>query len=335
MKDQPTSHGQQHPTVDEPSQINEIGSGLAQLWFARDWKRRPQQPDYHIDYILERVDNGELSGRLLGIQQKAHRTLVFTDGFAAESLSKKHLRYYLGRLELPVILLSIDTTSQSGYFLFLQEWLDQNGGLAALTGNGTKNVRVPQANRVVKNEPHRVELVHDSSRGFLNSAFLQPAFAVLGLHVANGQTLKKRREVFDAGQPASHGACFQTVLGGVLPTHSHLVERKPGLLADRQVTDLSPKLDQTPFGQLAIFGFEGSAKLLVAPFEQSVITATGFQAKQVFRHPMKHQFTRRLCRCRTSTFHASEPTVTTLGCNNEYSEGMYSYKTLVVSVLGL
>lgn len=137
-----------YPTVTEQSEIDELATGLVKQWFSSGWKLRPQIPDYYVDYAVERVEAGEMTGKIVCVQQKAHRRVPFSNGFASEQIKIEHLQYYAEKSDRPVFLILVDNTAQVGYYLFLQEWIDQQRPKLNLTGAGTKSVRVPAVNRI-------------------------------------------------------------------------------------------------------------------------------------------------------------------------------------------
>lgn len=136
------------PTVGAQYAIDQKGSGLMQQWFAAGWVLKPLRPDFHLDYLLEQSNGGELTGRMVYVQQKAHAKVEFRNGVATEQMERKHLRYYSEKVELPVFLVSIDTTTGTGSFLFLQEWVERNLPPEKLQGEGQRIVSVPQAQSI-------------------------------------------------------------------------------------------------------------------------------------------------------------------------------------------
>lgn len=136
------------PTVGAQYAIDQKGSGLMQQWFAAGWVLKSLRPDFHLDYLLEQANGGELTGRMVYVQQKAHAKVEFKDGVAAEKMERKHLRHYAQKVELPIFLAVIDTATGTGSFLFLQEWFDQNLSAEMLEGEGQRTVLVPQAQSI-------------------------------------------------------------------------------------------------------------------------------------------------------------------------------------------
>ncbi len=103
-------------TVDQQSVINTTANGFMQVWFASGWKLRPMVPDYHVDCLLERTEGGELTGKMVYFQQKAHVGVKFKDGLAREGMELKHLRYYAEKVEFPVFLVLVDTEKTKAWY---------------------------------------------------------------------------------------------------------------------------------------------------------------------------------------------------------------------------
>src|SRR5436309_3008109 len=90
-----------HPTVGPQALIDKVATALVNGWLASGWNVHPIVPNYHEDYIVERIDVGELSGVKISAQQKGHATIVFKKGLWSEQIKTKHLRYYDRKLAMP------------------------------------------------------------------------------------------------------------------------------------------------------------------------------------------------------------------------------------------
>ena len=125
---------------------------LVSGWFAKGWIVQPQEPNFHEDYVIERVEAGELSGAKIAVQLKGHATLKFKNGLTTEVMETKHLRYYAEKVRMPVFLFCVDTTKRRGYYLFLQGWIDANVQPTQLANQKKLSVRVPFANDIEDRE---------------------------------------------------------------------------------------------------------------------------------------------------------------------------------------
>ena len=75
------------------------------------------------------------------------------------------------------------------------------------------------------------------------------------------------------------------------PAPVYFCKRREGAVSAEQAADLEAQLFRSPFSKLMIRRLERFPKLLAAPFDQSVITASRFQAIKVLCHSTKQQLT--------------------------------------------
>jgi hypothetical protein len=76
-------------------QAYKTGKAVVQIfeaWLPLEWLLRVEDPDFHSDYTVEIVENGELTARQFRVQVKG-RTATLKDGKIKESFETKHLRY--------------------------------------------------------------------------------------------------------------------------------------------------------------------------------------------------------------------------------------------------
>ncbi len=92
-------------------------------WLPPRWIPRPEDPDFHIDYVIEIVKDGEPTGTHFRAQIKG-RTAKGSSTRIVESFKTKHLRYY-AKCEQPVFLFRIDPITKGGYWLFIQGYLKE------------------------------------------------------------------------------------------------------------------------------------------------------------------------------------------------------------------
>jgi len=128
--------------------MDQAATHLVEGWFSNGsgWELRRRDPDFAIDYELERILCGEPAGQYVFVQQKAADKLKFKDQGAVHVLKTKHLLYYWEMADRPVFLFLIDVTNRFGYFLFLQQWIQENSSMEALREQGTVTVYVPSGN---------------------------------------------------------------------------------------------------------------------------------------------------------------------------------------------
>jgi len=99
---------------------------LKELLQLKHFILRPLIPDYHVDYLVELVENKSPSGILFGIQLKGVESLNNKNNNIKFSLKSKHLSYYLDNIKsFPIYLIIVDTTNKKAYWLFLQKYLKE------------------------------------------------------------------------------------------------------------------------------------------------------------------------------------------------------------------
>jgi hypothetical protein len=85
-----------------------------------NWPPRKQDPDFHIDYVIELVEAGELTGVNFGVQVKGFEPTPSRSAQRKYSLLTKHLAYYVDKVEFPVFLVLVDTTNGTVFYEFMQ-----------------------------------------------------------------------------------------------------------------------------------------------------------------------------------------------------------------------
>jgi hypothetical protein len=108
-------------TVGEAHVTNKISELIFQRSLPAGWLPRKQEPDFHIDYKVELVEAGELSGINFGVQLKGWVPKKGRRKGPCYSLSTKHLRYYVEKCTLPIFLVLVDVTAEKCYWVFVQQ----------------------------------------------------------------------------------------------------------------------------------------------------------------------------------------------------------------------
>ena len=153
----------QNPTVDPQAITNRQGTTLVEKWLVKGWIPYPQTPDYHVDWIVEPTDSGELTGLKFCAQQKAKQILPKSKKQTVSiQIKAKHLIYFIEKLQLPVFAFAIDVGSEAGYYLFLQEWIDLNYSLEELRkreqNDSSISVQIPIGNLITDQSAFRAEV---------------------------------------------------------------------------------------------------------------------------------------------------------------------------------
>ncbi|MCE0483126.1 MAG: DUF4365 domain-containing protein [Methylacidiphilales bacterium] len=97
-----------------------------QDWLPTDWIPRAEEPDFHIDYSIEVVRDGEPTGLIFRAQIKGRASSKRRPNHIVEQFETKHLRYYLS-CPHPVYLFVIDPKTRTGFWLFIQRYLHGRG----------------------------------------------------------------------------------------------------------------------------------------------------------------------------------------------------------------
>lgn len=116
------SQQDKHATVGDRYATSQAAYTILRDLLPAKWIVRPQEPDFHIDYLVEPTEAGELTGINLAIQLKGWRPRKNKANSPAYSLKTKHLLYYTRKCELPVFLVLIDVTNRCGYWTFMQQF---------------------------------------------------------------------------------------------------------------------------------------------------------------------------------------------------------------------
>ena len=137
------------PTLDENAEIDSAGALLIKQWLnlTTGWMVRDREPDVFVDYEIERTEAGEPTGKVFYAQLKSHRSVALKNSNANEVIETKHLRYYAD-IHIPVFLFVVDVTAKTGYWVFIQEWLDKESAGSRLIGQKSLTVAIPAANRL-------------------------------------------------------------------------------------------------------------------------------------------------------------------------------------------
>src|ERR1700693_4942591 len=85
------------------------------------WIVRPHNPDFHLDYLVELTEEGELTGINFGVQLKGWtpkgKKLINLN----YALKTKHLRYYKEKRRFPVFVVLVDVERKQSLWSFIQQ----------------------------------------------------------------------------------------------------------------------------------------------------------------------------------------------------------------------
>ena len=129
-----------HPTVGPTFVVEQKAIELLKSLLPDSWLWRPQSPDFFVDYNVEVVEAGELTGLQLGIQVKGSQSIKVRKGGIRFRMDRKPLLYYRDNARVPVFIALVDVTQRKAYWLFAQRYLRENAGAARLDSKNTFSV---------------------------------------------------------------------------------------------------------------------------------------------------------------------------------------------------
>lgn len=88
-----------------------------------EWVIRPMVPDYGIDYEVEIVEKGLLTGFTFYVQLKGTLSPKYADGSLCLPFEVEKLRYYSERVNMPVLIVVADLTNQTCLWLYIQKYI--------------------------------------------------------------------------------------------------------------------------------------------------------------------------------------------------------------------
>jgi len=130
---------------------------LAMLQRRGDWIGRPQHTDVGVDVEAE-LDDPEALGHFLKLQVKTTTSEPPDDGIAAVSLSKTFLRYAM-ECRLPVVVVRLWLPSERASYVWVQEWLEENGPALTFDVGSPETVSVHVDRSFVDDLSGRLKLI--------------------------------------------------------------------------------------------------------------------------------------------------------------------------------
>ena len=125
MNSQTENNVPKYPTIGPSYGVQKDAELLFEGWIGRmNWIPRKEDPDFHVDYSVEAVNEGEPSGSLFRVQVKGRSIHKRKAKKLAERLKTKHLKYYL-KCKEPVFVFLIDPAAKQGHWIFIQRYLKE------------------------------------------------------------------------------------------------------------------------------------------------------------------------------------------------------------------
>ena len=147
-----------HPTVGASFIVENKAIELLNSLLPESWLWRRQAPDYFVDYNIEVVEAGELTGVQFGLQVKGGQSLKIRKGEIRFRMDRKPLLYYRDDARVPVFLGLVDVKQRKAYWLFAQQYLREHAGAARLDSQNTLTV-VFNVEDCFSNQPRFTEAV--------------------------------------------------------------------------------------------------------------------------------------------------------------------------------
>jgi hypothetical protein len=146
-------------------EIDEEAMRILKLFLPVAWVVTEQHPDYGKDFLVEIVEDQELTGFNFFIQLKGEESIQpIKDGKCVSfPLKKKHAIYYADKLKQPIFLVVIDISRRVGYWLFLQKHLLENWPHQNWRFKKSVSVQLPSTNTLADIDALRtaVKEAHD------------------------------------------------------------------------------------------------------------------------------------------------------------------------------
>jgi len=129
-----------HPTVGANFIVENKAIELLKSLLPESWLWRQQAPDYFVDYNVEVVEAGELTGVQFGVQVKGSQSVKIRKGGIRYRMDRKPLLYYRDNARVPVFVALVDVNQGKAHWLFAQQYLREQAGAAHLDSQNTLTV---------------------------------------------------------------------------------------------------------------------------------------------------------------------------------------------------
>lgn len=138
-----------------------FGYHLPDHWIFRS---QEDQEDYGVDGEVEIADSSDhATGFIFKAQIKGQKSvsIINNSQFISFSLSVERLKYYMRQVEIPIVLIVVDTTKEQVFWKSLQDDTELNGTLqtAIESKQTTVSVHIPTANTLPEKSTELLEAV--------------------------------------------------------------------------------------------------------------------------------------------------------------------------------
>lgn len=139
-------------TVSKSHQIDEAAQRLFRGCLPESWVIKKQEPDYHIDYLVEIVNEEELTGVEFYVQLKGSRKFSKKKKHVSLQMKAKHLKYYRNKSHRPVFIIVADLQHKQCYWLFIQEYIERYIADLNETTAIKKSINIPISNELSQSQ---------------------------------------------------------------------------------------------------------------------------------------------------------------------------------------
>jgi hypothetical protein len=116
----------ENPTVGSRFETEQEAELILRSLLPSRWLWRKQSPDFFVDYDIETIDCGELTGFHFALQIKG--TSKSSSEKVRLRMQRKHLKYYRDKARLPVFIGFVDVVRKQVYWVFAQKYLREQLG---------------------------------------------------------------------------------------------------------------------------------------------------------------------------------------------------------------
>jgi hypothetical protein len=146
-----------------------------------EWISRPlPPPDYGIDYEVEIVEEGLVTGHRLIIQVRGSDHIDSSDDYISYSIKVDLLEYYMNN-DIPVILARVDTQRKEVYWLFIQEYVYEtlNKSVPNWKKQESVTLHIPRNNSLPETSD-KLRTIAEQGIPYLVSKSLQSMAVIIG-----------------------------------------------------------------------------------------------------------------------------------------------------------
>jgi hypothetical protein len=149
------------PQRPEQHEIDTLAERRFQALLPAAWVVNRLHPDYAKDFLVEIVNQGDVTGCVFVVQLKGKRKLKprVGDGAITVPFDRDHLRYYTQQLPLPVFVVAVDVTTGDAFFQFSQGTIDADDALSKAPARNGRTIFPVNRSNTLQDTQHLVKEV--------------------------------------------------------------------------------------------------------------------------------------------------------------------------------